>query len=144
VSLGSFGYPLYPLHQKKNPTKNKGVGLVLFLTHCPSHLLFLVHLLAVWFPYKSAVMMLLIVPVRVQDSPCMGLGLVSWDISILSAAGLLVVLLVVVWPFVSDMPIYDGFLAVMWKRKQKIFGGSRNGSGSAKKYAASASGLFQS
>jgi hypothetical protein len=46
-------------------------------------------------------MMLLIVPVRVQDSRCMGLGSVSWDIS--------VVLLIVVWPVVSDMPIYDGF-----------------------------------
>jgi hypothetical protein len=35
--------------QKKTHTKNKGVGRVLFLTHCLSHLLFLVRLLAVWF-----------------------------------------------------------------------------------------------
>jgi hypothetical protein len=42
----------------------------------------------------------------------MGLGLVSWVISILSGVRLLVVLLVVVWSVVSDMPIYDGFLDV--------------------------------
>jgi hypothetical protein len=54
----------------------------------------------------------LIIPVRVQDSQCMGLGSVSWDISIPAGVGLLVVLLVVVWPVVSDMPIYDGFLDV--------------------------------
>jgi hypothetical protein len=65
----------------------------------------------VWFAYKSAVMMLLIVPVRVQDSWCMGLGLASLDISVPSGVGLLVVLLVV-WPVVSNMPIYDGFLDV--------------------------------
>jgi hypothetical protein len=54
-------------------------------------------------------MMLLFVPVRVQDSWCMGLGLVSWEISVPSGARLLVVLLVVMWPVVSDMPIYEGF-----------------------------------
>jgi hypothetical protein len=56
--------------------------------------------------------MLLIVPVRVQDSRCMGLGLVSLELSIPSGVGLMVVLLVVMWPVVSDMPIYDGFLDV--------------------------------
>jgi hypothetical protein len=57
-------------------------------------------------------MMLLIVPVRVQDSRCMGLESVSWDLLIPSGVRLMVVLLVVVWPVVSDMPIYDGFLDV--------------------------------
>jgi hypothetical protein len=57
-------------------------------------------------------MRLLIVPVIVQDSWCMGLGLVSWDFSSPAGVGLLVVLLVVEWPIVSDMPIYDGFLDV--------------------------------
>jgi hypothetical protein len=52
-------------------------------------------------------MMLLIVLVRVQDSRCMGLGSVSWDLLIPSGVRLLVV---VVWPIVCDMPIYDGFL----------------------------------
>jgi hypothetical protein len=33
----------------------------------------------------------------------------SWDILIPAGVGLLVVLLVVVWPVVSDMPIHDGF-----------------------------------
>jgi hypothetical protein len=42
----------------------------------------------------------------------MGLGLVSWDISIPAGVRLLVVLLLVVWLEVSDMPIYDGFLDV--------------------------------
>jgi hypothetical protein len=42
----------------------------------------------------------------------MGLGSVSWDISVPSDVRLLVVLLVVVWPVVSDMPINDGFLDV--------------------------------
>jgi hypothetical protein len=56
--------------------------------------------------------MLLIVPVRVQDSRCMGLGLVSWDILFLSSVRLLVVFLVVVWPVVSNMAIYGGFLDV--------------------------------
>jgi hypothetical protein len=55
-------------------------------------------------------MMLFIVPVRVQDSQCMGFRLVSWDISFLSGVRLLVVLLVVVWPVVFDMPINGGFL----------------------------------
>jgi hypothetical protein len=113
VSLGSFGTPLFPLprkkQNKKNHHKNKGVGRVLFLTHCLSHLLFLVRLLAVWFAYKSAVMMLLIVPVRVQDSRCMGPGSVSWDFTIPAGVRLLVVLLVVVWLVVSDMLIYVGF-----------------------------------
>jgi hypothetical protein len=40
----------------------------------------------------------------------MGLESVSWDILIPSGVRLLVVLLVVVWPIVSNMPIYDGFL----------------------------------
>jgi hypothetical protein len=57
-------------------------------------------------------MMLLIVPVRMQDSRCMGLGSVSWDFEIPASVGLLVVLLVVMWPIVFDMPIYDGFLDV--------------------------------
>jgi hypothetical protein len=56
--------------------------------------------------------MLLIVPVRVQDSPCMGLGSVSLDLSIPSGVRIMVLLLVVVWPVVSDMPIDDGFLGV--------------------------------
>jgi hypothetical protein len=56
--------------------------------------------------------MLLIVPVRVQDSRCMGLGLVSWDIWIPAGVRRIVVLLEVVWPIVSNMPIYDGFLDV--------------------------------
>jgi hypothetical protein len=76
-----------------------------FLTPCPSHLFFLVCLLAVWFAYKSAVMMLLIVPVRVQDSRCMGPGSVFWDFTIPAGVRLLVVLLVVVWPVVSDKPM---------------------------------------
>jgi hypothetical protein len=75
-------------------------------------MLFLVRLWAAWFAYKSAMMMLLIVPIRVQDSRCRGLGSVSCDISVPSGVRLLVVLLVVVWPVVSDMPIYDGFLDV--------------------------------
>jgi hypothetical protein len=54
----------------------------------------------------------LIVPVRVQDSRCMGLGSVSWDFLIPSGVRLMVVLLVVVWPVISDMPIYDDFLDV--------------------------------
>jgi hypothetical protein len=57
-------------------------------------------------------MMLLIVFVKVQDSGCMGLGSVSWDLLIPFGVRLMVVLLVVVWPIVSDMPIYDGFLDV--------------------------------
>jgi hypothetical protein len=45
-----LGYsPLPPPPEKKTTQKNKGVGHVLFLTHCLSHLLFLVHLLVVWF-----------------------------------------------------------------------------------------------
>jgi hypothetical protein len=56
--------------------------------------------------------MLLIVPVRVQDSRCMGLGSVSLDILIPAGVRLLEVLLVVVWPVVSDIPIYDGSLDV--------------------------------
>jgi hypothetical protein len=60
----------------------------------------------------SAVMMLLIVPVRVQDSRCMGPPSVSWDFTIPAGVRLLVVLLVVVWPVVSDMPIYGAFLDV--------------------------------
>jgi hypothetical protein len=55
-------------------------------------------------------MMLLIVSVRVQDSRCMGLESVSWDLLIPSGVRLMVVLLVIVWPVVSDMPIYDCFL----------------------------------
>jgi hypothetical protein len=51
-----------------------------------------------------------IVPVRVQDSWCMGLELVSWDLSIPSGVRLVAVLLVVVWPVASNMPIYDCFL----------------------------------
>jgi hypothetical protein len=50
-------------------------------------------------------MMLLIVPVSVQDSRCMGPGSVSCDFMIPAGVRLLVVLLVVVWPVVSDMPI---------------------------------------
>jgi hypothetical protein len=55
--------------------------------------------------------MLLIVPVRVQDSRRIDLGLVSWGLSIPVGTRLLV-LLVVVWPVASDMSIYDGFLDV--------------------------------
>jgi hypothetical protein len=83
----------------------------LFLTHCLSHLLFLVRLVAVWFAYKSAVMMLLIVPVKVQGSRCMGPGSVSWDYdpcqcktSRCTTSSRVAV--------VSDMPIYVGFLDV--------------------------------
>jgi hypothetical protein len=116
VSLVSFGTPLSPLPPKKNTekstTKNKGVGRVLFLTHCLSHLLLLVCLLAVWFAYKSAVMVLLIVPVRVQDSWCMGPGSVSWDFMIPTGVRLLILLLAVVCPVVSNMPIYYDFLDV--------------------------------
>jgi hypothetical protein len=57
-------------------------------------------------------MMLLIVPVRVQDSRCMGPGSVSWDFTIPAGVRLLVILLVVMWPVVSSMPIYDGLLDV--------------------------------
>jgi hypothetical protein len=57
-------------------------------------------------------MMLSFVPVRVQDSRCMGLRSVSWDFLSPAGLGLLVVLLVVMWPIVPDMPIYDGFLDV--------------------------------
>jgi hypothetical protein len=56
--------------------------------------------------------MLLIVSVRVQDSWCMGLQSVSWDISIPAGVRLLVVILAVLWLIVSDVPIYDGFLDV--------------------------------
>jgi hypothetical protein len=42
----------------------------------------------------------------------MGLGSVSWDIWISADVRLIVVLLVVVWPIDSDMPIYDAFLDV--------------------------------
>jgi hypothetical protein len=55
-------------------------------------------------------MMLLIVPVRVQDSRCMGLESVSCNLLTPSGVRLMVVLLVVVWPVVSNMPIYDCFL----------------------------------
>jgi hypothetical protein len=54
--------------------------------------------------------MLLIVPVRVQDSRCMGLRSVSWVTTIPAGVRLLVVILVVMWPVVSDMPVYDGLL----------------------------------
>jgi hypothetical protein len=37
---------------------------------------------------------------------------VSWDILIPAGGGLLVIILVVVWPVVSDVPIDDGFLDV--------------------------------
>jgi hypothetical protein len=84
----------------------------MFLTHFLSHRLFLVCLLSLWFAYKSAVMMLLIVSVRVQDSRCMGPGLVSWDFTIPAGVRLLVVLLVVMSPVVSSMPIYDVLLDV--------------------------------
>jgi hypothetical protein len=57
-------------------------------------------------------MMLLIVPVRVLVSWCMGLVSVSWDISVPSGVRLMVVLLVVMWLEVSDLPIHDGFLDV--------------------------------
>jgi hypothetical protein len=63
----------------------------------------------------------LFVPVRVQDSRCMGLGSVSWDIWILAGARLIVVLLVVVWPVVSDMPIQDGFLDVYMPYTLHVF-----------------------
>jgi hypothetical protein len=56
--------------------------------------------------------MLLIVHVTVQDCRCMGLGSVSWDFLIPAYVRLLVLLLVVMWPVVSDMPIYDVFLDV--------------------------------
>jgi hypothetical protein len=57
-------------------------------------------------------MIMLIVPVRVQDSRCMGPRSVSWDFMIPAGVRLLVVLLEVVWPIVSDIFIYDGFLDV--------------------------------
>jgi hypothetical protein len=37
---------------------------------------------------------------------------VSWGLLNPAGVRLIVVLLVVVWPIVSDMPIYDGFLDV--------------------------------
>jgi hypothetical protein len=52
-------------------------------------------------------MMSLIVPVRVQDSRCVGLASVSWDILVPFDVRLMVVLLVVVWAIFSD-----GFLDV--------------------------------
>jgi hypothetical protein len=39
---------------------------------------------------------------------CMGLRPVSWGLSFPAGVRLIVVLLVVVWPVVSDMPIFDG------------------------------------
>jgi hypothetical protein len=65
-------------------------------------------------------MMLLIVPVRVQDSRCTGPGSVSWDFTIPASVRLLVVLLIVVWPVVSDMPIYNGFLDVCMENGAKL------------------------
>jgi hypothetical protein len=55
-------------------------------------------------------MMLLIVPVRVQNSQRMDPESVFWDFKIPASVKVLVVILVVVWPIVSDMPIYDDFL----------------------------------
>jgi hypothetical protein len=55
-------------------------------------------------------LMLLIVFVRVQDSRCMGLRSISWDILIPASVRLLVVILVVIWPVVSNVPIHDGSL----------------------------------
>jgi hypothetical protein len=40
----------------------------------------------------------------------MGLGSVSWDVLIPPGVRLMVLLLVVLWPVVSDMTIYEGFL----------------------------------
>jgi hypothetical protein len=57
-------------------------------------------------------LLLLIVPVRKQDSPCMGLGPVSGDFSIPARVGLLRLLIVVMWPVVYDLPIYDELLDV--------------------------------
>jgi hypothetical protein len=85
----------------------------LLFSDCLSHFLFMVSLLVVWFAYATGPsLMLLIVPVRVQDSLYMGLGPVSWGLSFPAGVGLIVVLLVVVWPGASDMPFYDGFLDV--------------------------------
>jgi hypothetical protein len=48
-------------------------------------------------------LMLLIVPVRMQDSWCMGPGLASWGLLITASVRLLVVLLVVMWTVVSHL-----------------------------------------
>jgi hypothetical protein len=89
-----FGTPLpLPLKNHKNTQKTRGWGVGFFVNPCLSHLLFVVCLLAVWFAYaKVPWLMLLIVPVRMQVSRCMGLGLVSWDIMIPAGVRLLVVL----------------------------------------------------
>jgi hypothetical protein len=54
-------------------------------------------------------MMLLIISVRVQDSWCMGLGSVSWDILVPAGVRLIVVLLVVVWPESPICPFMMAF-----------------------------------
>jgi hypothetical protein len=40
----------------------------------------------------------------------MGLGSVLCDILVPASVRLIVVLLIVVWPIVSEIPVYDGFL----------------------------------
>jgi hypothetical protein len=50
-------------------------------------------------------LLLVIVPVRVQDSRCKGLGPVSWGLLI--PAGI-----VVAWSIFSNLPIYVGILDV--------------------------------
>jgi hypothetical protein len=94
----------------KKDTKNKGVG-VFYIFDTLS-----ITLVVSGLPFGGLVCQrkcrgdVVIVPVRVQDSWCMCLGSVSWDLSIPSGVRLMVVLLIVVWPVVSDMPIYDGLL----------------------------------
>jgi hypothetical protein len=50
---------------------------------------------------------LFIVPMREQDSRCMGFGPVSWGLSFPAGVRLTIVLLV--WPVDSDMPIMMAF-----------------------------------
>jgi hypothetical protein len=107
VSLGSFGTPIFPLPPP--PQIKKGVG------HFFSDILSITLVVsgppisgAVWFAYAKVLWMVLIVPVRVLDSWCMDVGPVSWGLSNPADVRLIVVLLVVVWPLVSNIPIYTG------------------------------------
>ena len=96
--------------------KNKGVGRVLFIYFFDTLSITLVvsgpPIGGVVCLSKCRDVVFFIVSVRVQDSRCMGLGPVSWGLSIPAGVRCLVVLLVAVWPVVSDMPIYDEFLDV--------------------------------
>ena len=100
MSLGSFGTPLSPLpplppkkNKKRSGGKKKtrewGVLLFFFLSLSDTLSITLVvsgpsigGVVCLWFIPMCHWLMLLIVPVRVQDSRCMGLGPVSWGLSI--------------------------------------------------------------